>query len=636
MQKPTITRMNAKTVLLLFLFALLASVNAVAQAPVLPAVNQLPGHPRIMWLKGEEQNIDLAVKNEAAYGRIHQLLLQESEAMLDLPVLERKLQGIRLLHVSGEALRRIFFLSYAWRMTQDKRFLTRAEKELQAVSAFSDWNPSHFLDVAEMTMAVSIGYDWLHPHLSQQTRELVKKAIVSKGLEPSLKPEHSSWVQRTNNWNQVCHAGMTYGALAVYEEYPELAQSIIERAVQSLPFAMKEYAPNGGYPEGYGYWGYGTTFNVLLLDALEKAFKTDFQLTSQPGFLQTGNFLLHMVGTTGKNFNYGDGTDGVGINPAMFWLAKRQQNPTLLFTEKNYLAENPAGLVQNRILPTVLIWGAGIPPKNMSAPKELVWVGNGTTPLALLRTSWTDKNAIYVGFKGGSPNTSHAQMDVGSFVMEANNERWAIDLGRQSYESLESKGVKLWEKKQNGQRWEILRNNNFFHNTLTFNDSLQRVTGTAPITGYSDNPQFLSAVANLSPVYNGQVVSSQRGVAIVDKKYVLVRDEIKTGNRGTKMRWAMVTAANVTIGPNGTAVLSQNGKKLVLQASGPGTIAFRTWPTDPVKDYDAPNPGTTIVGFETDLPAQTTSAFTILLLPENTSAKKGIEKLALEDWEVKK
>ena len=25
---------------------------------------------------------------------------------------------------------------------------------------FEDWNPSHFLDVAEMTFALAIGYDW--------------------------------------------------------------------------------------------------------------------------------------------------------------------------------------------------------------------------------------------------------------------------------------------------------------------------------------------------------------------------------------------------------------------------------------------------------------------------------------------
>jgi hypothetical protein len=43
-------------------------------------------------------------------------------------------------------------------MTNDERYAQRAEREMLAVSHFSDWNPSHFLDVGEMVMALSIAY----------------------------------------------------------------------------------------------------------------------------------------------------------------------------------------------------------------------------------------------------------------------------------------------------------------------------------------------------------------------------------------------------------------------------------------------------------------------------------------------
>lgn len=75
---------------------------------------------------------------------------------------------------------------------------------------------------------------------------------------------------------------------------------------------------------------------------------------------------------------------------------------------------------------------------------------------------------------------NHGHMDIGSFVMDAGKERWAMDFGSQGYESLESKKVDLWNMKQNSQRWQVLRYNNFYHNTLTFDDELQRVEGYAP------------------------------------------------------------------------------------------------------------------------------------------------------------
>ncbi len=82
-------------------------------------------------------------------------------------------------------------------------------------------------------------------------------------------------------------------------------------------------------------------------------------------------------------------------------------------------------------------------------------MGQGKNPVASLRTSWTDSNAIYLGLKAGSPFVTHGHMDAGSFLMEADGVRWAMDFGAQEYESLESKNIGLWDNKQEGQRWQI-------------------------------------------------------------------------------------------------------------------------------------------------------------------------------------
>jgi hypothetical protein len=185
--------------------------------------------------------------------------------MIPLPTLERIQIGKRLLDKSRECLKRVFYLSYSYKVTKEKKYLERAQKELLKVSNFSDWNPSHFLDVAEMTMAVAIGYDWLFESLSEDSRRVIKDAILKKGLEPSMNAKHNSWLKATHNWNQVCNAGMTFGALAIYEDNPELAKNIIRRSVASIKLPMADYKPDGAYPEGYGYWVYGTSFYLMFL-----------------------------------------------------------------------------------------------------------------------------------------------------------------------------------------------------------------------------------------------------------------------------------------------------------------------------------------------------------------------------------
>jgi hypothetical protein len=251
-----------------------------------------PAHPRILFLKGEEAAIKKNIATDSTWKGLHQAILIESDNLLNEPVLQRIQIGRRLLDKSREAIRRMMFLGYAWRMTHDRKYTERAEKELLAIAAFSDWNPSHFLDVAEMTMGVAIGYDWLYDQLSPQTRATLKEAILQKGLQPSLNPKYNSWLKAEHNWNQVCNAGMTYGAMALYDEEPQMAKQIINRALESIVLAMKDYGPDGAYPEGYGYWGYGTSFNVLFISAVEKLFKKDFGLTSMPGFLKTANVLV--------------------------------------------------------------------------------------------------------------------------------------------------------------------------------------------------------------------------------------------------------------------------------------------------------------------------------------------------------
>ncbi|GAB4039303.1 heparinase II/III domain-containing protein [Spirosoma jeollabukense] len=594
---------------------------------------RFPDHPRILLLKGEEATIQRTVSADKTWGHLNQAILTECDGMLPLAPLERIKIGRRLLSTCREGLRRIFYMAYAYRMTHQEKYLKRAEQELLAVSAFSDWNPTHFLDVAEMTMAVSIGYDWLYNALSAESRAAIKDAILKKGVEPSLDTKFNSWLTVTNNWNQVCNAGMAYGAMAIYEDQPELAKRIINRSIESIVRPMGDYSPNGAYPEGYSYWGYGTSFNVMFISALDKLFGTDFGLSQKPGFLNSAGYMENMTGPTGDAFNYSDSGLNGELQPAMFWFANKLKDPSLLWEERRYLT-NPAETkrqVKDRLLPATLLWSNGISMDAIRAPKSTTWVGSGTTPVALMRTSWSDPAAIFVGFKGGSPGTNHAHMDAGSFVMDADGVRWAMDFGMQSYETLESKGVDLWNKTQHSQRWEVFRYNNYVHNTLTINDSLQRVAGKAEITSASNTPLFMNATTDLTTVYKGSVAQAKRGIAIMNKDYVVVRDELETLPTATTVRWTMLTSATVTVTGN-KAELTKDGKKLTLLVQEPATIELKTWPTDPPHDYDAPNPGTTRVGFEVTVPTKAKTALTVLLIPEKAATKIATNVQPLDQW----
>jgi len=589
-------------------------------------------HPRILLLNGEERLIEQSIASSPVWAKMHQTFLTECDRMIGLPPIERIQIGRRLLDKSREALRRIFQLSYAYRMTGQEKYFARCEKEMLAISNFSDWNPSHFLDVAEMTMAVSIGYDWLCPKLSEQSRKTIREAIVAKGLNQSLDPKYNSWLKVVNNWNQVCNAGMTYGALAVAEDYPELSKKMIDNALNTIHLPMDEYKPDGAYPEGFGYWGYGTSFNVMFLSAVEKVFATDFGLTSTPGFMQTAGFYENMTAVSSLCFNWGDSGQRGDLSPAMFWFAQRNNDLSQLWIEKRYLEKDDySTFVNDRLFPAVMIWGKDLPLDKITAPKYNLWKGQGANPVCMMRTSWTDPNAIYLGFKAGSPSVNHGHMDIGSFIMESEGTRWATDFGMQDYESLESKGIQVFGRTQDAQRWSIFRINNRAHNTLTINDQLQQVKGYAKIDKFSDKPDFMYAVSNISSVYESQLTSVNRGVAIVDQKFVVVRDELVAPDKPTTVRWTMLTSANVELGKN-SITLTKEGHSLLLKVDSPTTVTMKTWSTEPTTNYDAPNPGKTLVGFEMQLQPNQKQEIQVLLIPGSVDAKKVKFGKSLSKW----
>jgi len=590
---------------------------------------KIPDHPRLLISAELEKQIAQEISRDAGLMKIHQAVITGADKMLDLPGLKRIMTGKRLLDVSREALKIIYYQAYAYRLTRDKKYLQSATQQMLAVSTFTDWNPTHFLDVGEMTMAMAIGYDWLYYDLDPETRRTIAQAILEKGIRPSMDQRYNNWLNVTNNWNQVCNSGITFGAIATFDKHPALSARLVNRAIKSIVLPMKQYAPDGAYPEGYAYWEYGTSFNVMLISALERVFKQDFGLSKAPGFLQTATYMANMTGPSGKPFNYSDSRAVAEFNPALFWFASRLKSPSLLWVSKAQL-RSPK-LLNNRLLPSAILWAKAIHLKDVQAPQSRFWVGNGPTPVALMRSSWNDSLATFVGFKGGSPATSHAHMDVGSFVMESQGIRWAMDLGMQEYESLESKGIDLWNSKQDAQRWKIFRYNNLAHNTLSVDSAFQLVNGKGVFLSNSGQSNFMNAVVDMHTLYTNKFKKAERGVALIDKKVVLIRDEVETSEKKVTLRWSMVTPAKVKVLNAHTFELTSEGKKCYLHIQSEGEINMKQWSTVPVTNYDAANPGTTIVGFTVELPANSSRAISVFLTPEKLKAIK-IKSISLAKW----
>ncbi|WP_155642419.1 hypothetical protein [Tannerella forsythia] len=148
-------------------FTAVCSQALPAASPQIPLLN----HPRLLLFKGEKNEIKQMIDNHPEWQKMHNLILRECDVLLKGPDLERKMQGVSMLKVSREMWKHAFYLSYAYRMTGDKRYARKVERDMLTVCRFFNWNPEHCLDGAEMTMGVAFDYDWLYDELSESSRK---------------------------------------------------------------------------------------------------------------------------------------------------------------------------------------------------------------------------------------------------------------------------------------------------------------------------------------------------------------------------------------------------------------------------------------------------------------------------------
>lgn len=598
-------------------------------------------HPRLLANQKELDRVKQRVQDDPLAKALAEAIVHQADLFLEVDPITRTLQGRRLLGQSRRCVQRVLTLSMARHLTGQPKYARRAEQEMLAAASFSDWNPSHFLDVGEMTFALAVGYDWLFDDLKPQSREKIRDAIVSKGVELPFTTRHKGWVRATNNWGQVCHGGLTAGALAVLEDHPELAAKTVHNALQNVHRAMDVYAPKGSYPEGPGYWTYGTSYNVLLIGVLESALGTDFGLTKAPGFSLTGQYPALVCGPSGQYFNYADGGAGRSTGPTLFWFAQRFDRPDWLLGEHQRLADAAArirrqtrGSYGSRLLPLTLLW-LEPPSEQVKLRMPLHWQSEGEVPITIHRSSWTDPNATFVGFKGGSPSANHGQMDIGSFVLDADGLRWALDLGAESYHGIESRGMNLWSRRQDSDRWTIFRQSNAGHNTLVIDGQLQRAAGHGHFTHFSDDPAFAHSVLDMTDVYEGQAESVRRGVALLPSGEVLIQDELVGLEPGASVRWGMITPSKVDALDGPRVELREEDERLTLRAFSPVSATWQEIDTaTPRNEWDSANRGTRMMALKCIAPASGKLTVTVLATPGSCRQSLGdqVEEMPLASW----
>lgn len=588
------------------------------------------GHPRLFidadgFVRLKEKVTTNKANNEILY-KLHQAVMDRADQVLS------KKPDFNKAGDHTTIVDNILSCAYAYKITGRDYYLTKVRADLEKTCKLPNWDPKG-LSLGEIPLAVAVGYDWLYYDLSLAERKMIHQALVEKGIKEVLKKDMSSSL---GNWNSITLGGASMASLAIYEKDKKIARDQIEKAYkENKPVVEEIYSPHGNYSEGADYWNYGTSFQVCFMSCLQDLFGHTGGIAETEGFMESGKFALYLHGTMETQFSYNDG-GATKDNPHItsWWYAAKQKDQSLVFCEKRqmdngrYSKTNLNDRLHFRLLPAIvtMISDFDFNPNEIVPPTDEIWKGDGQMPVFMVRRGWNfDDTDVFLGVKGGFCYASHAHMDMGSFVFEADGIRWSDDIMRPSYSkwfaALQAAGSRSGDWSQKGLRWDTFRINNLCHSTISAysNDGSVKdkihptdyyVDGFASMDKVIDSDGEQGVVVNMTGPMYGQVTKATRTVKLVNGTDLVVEDEITAlPSLDCKLEWRMLSISESTKEAD-KIVLNKNGKKRYLSAQVTGSskeFQYMTWETvrpstRKDRDWDPLIEDRTIVGWTLTVP----------------------------------
>jgi hypothetical protein len=570
----------------------------------------LPPHPRLMFTDERVQAVLSMNETDLYYRNVLGYLENTANTAIETPLrLSSSSSWSSTIRLNVGATAGMY------RLTNDTAYSDWVIGAILTVTDLPDWNPSNFLNTADITMTVSLGYDWVYDELTEAQRKAIETAMAVKSFVPALNSSINSWSEHTNNWAQVTHGCLIMGALAIGDVNETFANQIIDFSVPKLKVSLQQYAPDGGWIEGYSYGTYAGIFLGLMMGSLDSALGSDLGISSLPGMKNLGSWLTHGFGQSG-GFSWGDGawkfSNANTLWSVGYWATRFNQAGWLQGVLSRFTAAEAA------TFQAFLFYNATLNATNVLSDMPRYEQFENVAGMTY-RTSWTDSNGWFYGFMGGYNGRSHGHLDAGSFVIDYKGYRWAELLGSDSYS--------LTNYFAAPRRWTYYRCRSEGANTLSISDTAQTALHFANQIPSANNSLLWAGsfdsssrfgVANLTEAYSNVTSNVLRGVAVLNNSQFIVRDEIIAPD-AVDIAASWHTTAAISLGTdNRTATLSQGGITMKITLLLPLNAHLELVDTNPCNAYkdcsEMTNDG--IHNVAVRLPSLTTEATILLALAE--------------------
>ncbi len=585
-------------------------------------MKNLKPHPRIHLNSWDEMKAK--VQSDVKMLEWHNRVLAGADSLLTQPLIDwaNMPTGTNLTNARN-LMKRAYVLGYAFKMTDDVRYKNKLVEELFEAGRQDDWTTRSYLGNAELNHAFAVAYDWLYYDFTAEEKEIILRDWFKGGIGEyvknySGKVTNINFMYVTYNWNPVCNGAAMIAAVALADEYPDVAEFLLDKATYNIKKAIDEYNPQGGFNEGTQYWGYAARYLGYAMSSLRSATKDgytldeEYQFWNYPGVKETIEFPLYM-NTNAGSFNYGDSDAQNKANNELLhlWANMYDYDMPGWFGLKY---ERERGLHSGMDAVLAMLWydTDGYDFDHTTFPLDKAY-GQKNFSAVSMRSSWDDPDALFIGLEGAMPATNHMNYSAGTFMVESDGVVWATMRG---YGSSADAAVN-YAGRAEGQNTVVLNPNE---------GAGQSWRVLAPLYKADSSENAGYGIIDMTPMDTGYK-KALRGVMMTDNRTrVLLQDEVTT-KEPSEWWWFMHTAAKSTLSADRKSVLLEDektGARMWMHIyGGPAEAKFMLMDAQPLPT--SPNPNTQILNYGTK----------IAIHMENvTDMKIGVEFLPLKAGEA--
>ncbi len=545
----------------------------------------------LLQLQTSFKRLDVKYKTDRDFQRLRSMLLnsanrfiQDSRAnSLDTPF-ETGLDQARRCQVI------VFHSTAAYFLTGDIRYAVRARDEILMLSnpeVYPVWSyRNRPLALSEMSTCFALGYYFHRHQMSATQRGQVIGRLMEAGVRPTVRQLDTLFGkgQPQSNWTGVTLGGLLATAtLLANDPYlpPDFADQsalIYESYAKYIPGILDRLEADGVWDESVSYFNYMGRYLSLSLQLFNEVTGKRHPIVRDGRLVAGANFAVTMTGPNDlKPFNFADGSAVVHHLLAQYLgLTVQRQRGLAELARRNLVKIMDRNLLDVEFLPLALLWYQPVNPRALINKPLMKVFRNTKGDFFAARSSWTDPGALFVAGKGGSAQFSHAQLDMGSFVIEGNGERWVDDLGRDSY-SLENYfyATPNLEDNDGNNRWQYFRTNSLSHNVLTFDGRLQMPSGVVKAIGVKETFPGGYISLNMTPAYTNSTRFYKRSFFLRDSKSIRVTDTFAAKTLQS-VRWGFVTCGKAyVLNGNSVTLTSPRGQVATLEIRAPANAKLK-------------------------------------------------------------